>query len=211
MDNNVVSIFHHISLSYAAAFLGSIAALRNPLPAILFGILLVGLFILATRDRLFARHPELYYSSLFLLVTSLAVSGLRSNLGLASALASRYRINSAVLLILLYLYLAGKFHGIPVRPLLLKASACVAAVLLIGFTFASDLVGEKLLLSKRNAAEVEMLRWERHQPQRTGSVSFPGDFTAINEANGLFDPDDLILSESIREGIYKLPELPAEN
>ena len=67
VNNNVVSLFKHISLSYGAAFLGSIAARTTPLPAILLCTALVGVFIFATRDQLFARRPALYYSSLFFL------------------------------------------------------------------------------------------------------------------------------------------------
>jgi hypothetical protein len=211
MDNNVLGLLQHLSLPYAAAFLGSIAAMRNPLPAILFGIVLVGVFILATSDRLFARRPALYYSMLFFIVTGLAVSGLRSSLGIASAITSRYRINSTVLLILLYLYLADKFYGIHLRPLILKACAFVVGVLLIGFTAESDRVGEKLLLARRRALEVEMMRWQRHEPRHALAASFPGDFTAENEKNGLYDPIEPFFSESIREGIYQIPALPAEH
>jgi hypothetical protein len=211
MGNNVLSILHHLSLVYAAAFWGSIAALRNPLPAVLFGIVLAGAFVFATYDRLFARRPALYYSSLFLFVTGLAVSGIRSTFGLVSAVASRYRINSAVLLILLYLYLADKLYGIRLRPLFFKVGTCIAAALLAGFTFVSDCVGEKLLLAKRNAAEVEMQCWEQHEPRHIIDPAFTGDLTAENERNGLFDPVEPFLSETIHEGIYILPGAPTES
>ena len=68
VSNNVFGILHHLSPVYAAAFLGSVAAIRNPLPAILLTIVLVGVFIFATRDRLFSRHPALYYSSMFIFI-----------------------------------------------------------------------------------------------------------------------------------------------
>ena len=211
VNNNVVSLFKHISLSYGAAFLGSIAARTTPLPAILLCTALVGVFIFATRDQLFARRPALYYSSLFFFVTGLAVSGLRSSLGLKTALASRYRINSAVLLILLYLYLADKFYGIRVRPLILRASAFVAGVLLLVFTSESDRVGGKFIYTERHKLDVAMLRYERHEPRPTISASSPNDLTANNEKRGYYEPKEPILSESIREGIYKLPELPTGN
>lgn len=202
MDNIVLGILGRFSPIYATAFLGSIAAIRNPLPAIVLGITLVGIFAFATRDRLFARQPALYYSALFILVTGLAVSGLRSSYGLASALGSRYRINSTLLFILLYLYLADKFYGIHVRPIALKISAVALGVLLVGFTLESDRAGEKLLLAKRRAVEVEMLRWQQHDSRRPIDPAFPGDFTAVNEVNGLFDPIEPFFSDSIREGIY---------
>jgi hypothetical protein len=210
-DNNIVSLLQHLSLVYAAAFLGSIATIANPLPAILFCLVLVGVFIFATRDRLFVRRPALYYSSLFFFVTGLAVSGLRSSHGLATALGSRYRINSTVLLILLYLYLADKFYGIRVRPLILRAGACIVGVLLLGFNYESDRGGEKLILTGQHKLEVAMLRWERHEPRPPISASSADDFTAENEIKGFYEPNEPILSESIREGIYKLPKLSTGN
>ena len=207
-DNIVSSILHHLSLPYAAAFLGSIAAIRDPLPAILLGILLTAVILFATYDRLFTRNPALYYSSPFIFVTGLAVSGLRSNFGLASALGSRYRINSTVLLLLTYLYLAERLSEIKMRPQLFRAGVGIAGVLLATFTFVSDRAGERLLLVKRQALEVEMLRWERHEPRHLVGNAFPGDFTSVNEENGLFDPIEPFISDSIREGIYIPPDLP---
>jgi hypothetical protein len=207
MNNIVLSILHHLSLPYAAAFLGSIAAIRDPLPAIILGIILTGVFLFATYDRLFNRNPALYYSSLFIFVTALAVSGLRSSYGLASALGSRYRISSTVLFVLAYLYLAERLSELKMRPRLLKASLSIAGVLLATFTFESDRDGERLLLVKRQAVEAEMLRWERHEPRHLVGNAFSGDLTAVNEENGLFDPIEPFISDSIREGIYVLPNL----
>jgi hypothetical protein len=211
VNNNVLSVLEHFSLPYGAAFLGSVAAASNPLPAILFGIVLTIVFIFATRDRLFTQRPALYYSAMFFFVTGIAVSGLRSSLGLVTALGSRYRINSAVLLILLYLYLADKFYGVRIRPWILRLSACVFGVLLIGFNLASDRAGQKLLLTKRNKMEMALLRWERHEPLPPVSASATDDYTAENEKKGFYEPIEPTLSESIQEGIYKVPELPTEH
>jgi hypothetical protein len=210
-SNSVVSIFQHFSPRFAAAFLGSIASIRDPIPAIVFGIALTALFAFATFDRLFIRRPAIFYSCLFILITGLAVSGLRSNFGIVAALGSRYRINSTILLILLFLYMADRFYGVSIRPLILKTGACTAALLLIAFTYESDRTGEKLLLAKRHAVELEMLRWESHDTRHIIEPAFRGDFTAENERNGLFDPIEPYLSDSLREGIYQLPELPTKD
>ena len=211
MNNNVLSVLSHLSPAYGAAFLGSIAAVANPLPAILFGALLTGVFIFATYDRLYVRNPALFYSALFFFVTSAAVSGLRSSLGLTTALGSRYRINSTVLVILLYLYLADKFCGINVRPLILKAGAAALALLLVTFNVASNLAGLKLILTMQQKVEVAMLQWVRHEPDPPVPPSSPHDFTINCEKKGYFKPSEPIFSESIREGIYVLPELPIRN
>jgi hypothetical protein len=211
MNNNVLSVLSHLSPAYGAAFLGSIAAVANPLPAILFGALLTGVFIFATYDRLYVRNPALFYSALFFFVTSAAVSGLRSSLGLTTALGSRYRINSTVLVILLYLYLADKFYGINVRPLILKAGAAALALLLVTFNVASNLAGLKLILTMQQKVGAAMLQWVRQEPDPPVTASSPNDFTINSEKKGYFKPSEPILSVSIREGIYILPELPIRN
>jgi hypothetical protein len=115
-----------------------------------------------------------------------------------------------VLVILLYLYLADKAYGVNVRPFMLRVGACVFGGLLLGFTFASDWGGEKVLLLKRHRAEVSMSLWERHKPQPSMTTLGPDDLTVGRENSGSFWPDKYgpVLSESIREGIYKLPEIP---
>jgi hypothetical protein len=210
-NNMMLSLIKHLGPAYGATFIGSIAAVTNPLPAILFGIILIAVFILATRDRFFVRNPALYYSSLFFFVTALAVSGIRSSLGLVTALGSRYRINSTVLVVLLYLYLADRLYGIRIRPVILRAVACVLGVLLICFNLLSDRAGERLILSMQQKVEIAILRWQRHEPRPAVVASDPDDFSARNEEKGFYEPDELILSESIREGIYQLPELSSGN
>jgi hypothetical protein len=210
-SNNVISIFQHFSPAYALAFLGDIAAIRNPLPAILYGAILCGVLIYATWDRLFEKRPALYYSALFFFVTGVAVSGHRSVLGLTTAMNSPYRINSTLLTILLYLYLADKFYGIRIRPLVFRTGICIFAALLLAFNIASSWGGEKLLLSKRHKLEVALLRWERHEPRPLVTAITPGDLTADSEMKGKYEPIEPTLSDAIREGIYILPNLPMGN
>lgn len=209
--NNVMSIFQHFSPAYALAFWGDIAAIRNPLPAELFGAVLVGVFLFATWDRLFQRRPALYYSALFFVVTGIAVSGHRSMLGIWTAMNSPYRINSTLLVILLYLYLADKFHGARVQPVAFRTGVCFFGVLLVAFNFASSRGGEKLLLLKRHKLEVAILRWERHEPRPAVTANTPGDLTENAEKKGDYEPIEPTLSDSIREGIYILPKLPSGN
>ncbi len=209
-DHNVLSSFKHLSPAYGAAFLGSIAATTNPVPAILLSIVLLAVFIAATRDRLFESNPALYYSMLFFFVTGLAVSGLRSDAGLITALGSRYRINSVVIVILTYFYLIDKFrHSISrwKQPTAITVVS-LAGLVLIGFNLASDRAGNKLLLTRRHKLEAAMLRWERNEPPPPFVGADPSDYTAKNEKMGYFEPVEPTLSDSIREGIYRLPQLP---
>lgn len=209
-SNNVLSLLQHLSPVYAAAFLGNIATVRNPVPAILFGIVLAGLFVFATYDRLFERRPALYYSALYFFVIAIAVSGLRSSLGLATAANSAYRIYSTVLVIVLYLYWADKLYDSKTRPSLRRVGLCMIGVLLIGFNFASDLGGEKVLLEKKHEIEAAMLRWERHEPSPHIQAISPGDLLAKQKEADSYAPREPFLSDSLREGIFILPRVPGQ-
>jgi hypothetical protein len=211
-SNNIfLSLLQHLSPAYCLAFLGDIAAVRNPLSAILFGFVLISVFIFATYDRLFVRRPALYYSALFFVVTGVAVSGLRSSLGLSTAMNSPYRINSTVLSILCYLFLADKFYGVHVRPRTLRAGIVLFGALAVAFNFASNRGGERLLSEKRQKLEAAMLRWQRHEPRPAFNSSSSNDLSADSEKKGYFEPIEPTLSEAVREGIYEVPDLPARD
>src|SRR5450756_844299 len=146
-DKSLLSSIQHLSPFYGAAFLGSLAAKANPAPAVAFGFLLLAIFLYATWERLFVTRPGLYYSMLFFFGTGFAVSGLRSDLGLVTALGSRYRINSAILVILIYFYLVRKLEGRQWSSSIQVPAICVFALALIGFNLMSDRAGHKLLLT----------------------------------------------------------------
>jgi hypothetical protein len=204
--HSVLSSVRHISLGYGAAFLGSIATKANPIPAIALSVLLLVIFIFATRSRLYEKNPALYYASSFFFVTGLAVSGIRSDRGLITALGSRYRINSAVVVVLLYFYLADKFREVRVRRPILITGICAAGILLAGFTYESDKGGENLLLLRRQKVRSAMLRWERHEPRPPVVAAGPDDFTVENDKKGLYEPNVPILVDAIQAGIYQLPD-----
>jgi hypothetical protein len=205
-SHSLLSSVRHISPSYGAAFLGSIATKANPVPAIAFCIVLVAVFAFATRDRMFEKNPALYYASLFFFVTGLAVSGIRSDRGLITALGSRYRINSAVLVVLLYFYLADKFSEVRMKRSQAIAGVCVMGLILAGFTYESDKGGESLLLLRRQKMRIAMLRWERHEPRPPVVANGPDDFTVENDKKGLYEPHEGILVDAIQAGIYQLPD-----
>lgn len=212
-DHSLLSSFKHLSPAYGASFLGSIATATNPVPAILLGSLLLVAFMFATRDRVFASNPALYYSALFFFVTALAVSGLRSDGGLTTALGSRYRINSTMIVILTYLYLMDKYRNRILRwkQPMATAVVCVAGVLLIGFNVASDRAGSRYLVMRRAKLEAAILRWEHHEPPKINSIETGDDYTARSEMKGYYEPRVAILVDALKEGIYSLPDLPEQH
>lgn len=59
--------------------------------------------------------------------------------------------------------------------------------------------------------EAGLLRRLRHEPRPAVVVSVADDYTVDSEKKERCEPDDPIFTESLREGIYKLPPLPIGN
>jgi hypothetical protein len=191
--------------------LGSIATVRNVIPAVVLGFAFVVLFGFATRDKLFNRNAPVYYAMLFFLVTAIMVSGIRSQFGLFSSLGSRYRINSALMVILAYFYLLDKLPKLE-RPGA-TIGLCIGVPALAAFTFISDAGGYKLLLIRRAKLEAAMYRWEYHLPRpplEHTNLSDMMNMTA-NDAKGYYEPVEPALSNAINAGIYRLPQAEIEH
>ena len=106
MPNGSAGTLTHFNVLYALSFLGSSAARYVSLvPSLVLGLVLCGLFSLAVKRRYFQQNPAVFYSMLFILINALAISALRSNLGLAQSLASRYRTYSNLFLAFSYIFL----------------------------------------------------------------------------------------------------------
>ena len=208
-DHNVLSSINHLSLPYAAAFLGASAATeRTPLTAVALGIALVVLFVLATHDKMYRRNPSLYYSALFLILAAVGVSGLRSESGLATSIASRYRINSALMLILMYLYLAQKLEHVLFNKTVSKALLSLCWVTLVAFTLISDVAGYKSLLARRAKLDAAMLSWQRNGHRVDQSRKSPNSIPRTFKDNSYyFEPIEPDLTEAIDAGIYPMPKV----
>ena len=198
-------VYHSFSLAYSAAFLGSIAAGSKPLPAILFAVCLLGLFVYATRDRLDLRNPGLYYATLFFFIQAIALSSFRSGRGLETALGSRYRINSVIVVILLYFFLAEKFRRATLSRPRRVAGALFMGVVLLGFNLASDKAGYHLLQLRRALVQEGIVRWENHESVSASMSASTPEYIRKNEESGMYEPIEPYLSDAIRAGIYVLP------
>lgn len=201
-QGDLSSFLHQISLPYGAAFLGSIATKNNPLPAILFTLVLLGIFIWACISRLDKVNPGLYYATLFFFIQGLAVSCLRAPRGLVSALGSRYRINSAILTILVYFYLADKIRFDKLsRPLRLICIP-VVGVVLVAFNLASDRAGNTLLVERRQKVQAGIRAWEKDPSPDFADTSRLSD---EERRFRMYDPIEPTLSMALTQGIYRIP------
>lgn len=206
-DSSVLASLRHLSPIWAASFLGSTAAIRNVIPAVLLGVAFVILFVWATRDKLFNSNPTVYYAMLFFLFTAIVASGMRSQLGLLGSIGSRYRITSTVMLILAFYYLLSKIHHLGRATLIV--TSCILAVGLTGFTLISDREGYKLLLIRRAKLEAGMYRWEHNLPRPVVQDTDIGDEMniAAHEKRGWYEPEEPTLSDAINAGIYRVPQM----
>ena len=204
-QGDLASFLHQISLPYGAAFLGSIATTNNPLPAIAFAAILFGVFVWETRDRLYRLNPGLYYTTLFFFAQGLAVSCLRAPRGLVSALGSRYRINSAVLAILIYFYLAERARSWQLTSTFRTTALTLAGLLLVAFTFASDKAGNTLLAERRAKVQAGIRAWESDPAPFFIEAAKSADIAEEERKREMYDPVEPTLSKAIEEGIYKVP------
>jgi hypothetical protein len=200
-------------LSYVIAFMGSAAALpfanlnhRLVVTLSLFlGLLICAFVFVIGRRGYFQRSPSISYCVLFLVFTSVGVAGLRSELGIAHSLDSRYRIYSVLLLIFVWFAFVEEslqYETVKVRRNIVLVLATTFSVL---FSLAMDAWGRSYL-SERNLNIVAGMRSYEHS-NSTGFtlgpiIPSPGQDPRIDE---LDRRAPLILKQSIKLGIYKPP------
>jgi hypothetical protein len=207
-DHSVVSSLHHISPVYALSFLGaSIARYGNYVPAAILGGCLCVMFVYTIKDKLYATSPAIFYSICFIVITSLAVSGLRSDLGITQSLVSRYRIYSNLLLIFVYLYGVGKVQGRLRTLWARRTTATIIAILAIGFNVGSNYAGFKLLRARTALTKEGLYRWE-HGEQSITTAPGPANEDPVilrQRLSGNYAPENEFLREAIRLHVYSPP------
>lgn len=209
-DKSIVSSLHHISPLYALSLLGaSIARYESYVPAAILGACLCIVFAFAIADKFYATNPAIFYSICFILITSLAISGLRSDFGITQSLVSRYRIYSNLMLVFTYLYLVGKWQprmrSFPVH----VAAAAVIAITVIGFYASSTYAGYKLLRIRAELTREGMRRWEHGEQSITTAPEGANENPVIRHQrlNGNYAPEDQALRQSMTLHIYSPPAL----
>jgi hypothetical protein len=88
---------------YTLSFMGSLIGLQWMVSASV-GAALLFVFVLMIRKRYERVNPTVFYFAIFLILTAIAVAGIRSDLGLYQSFTGRYRIYSVLLLICSYIF-----------------------------------------------------------------------------------------------------------
>lgn len=202
----------HLNLLYALSFMGSSAARFTSIaPAVILGILLCGVVLLAIKLKYFRKNPPVFYAMLLITVNALAVSGLRSDLGVAQSLASRYRIYSNLLLTFTYLFVVEALFPLVQRKSVRHAIFALALIVSVTFGCLSDLAGARFLHGKKQALIFNYrTQWQGHTHEQDVDAAAIQANPALRRQikAGIYDVDRSSLSEAVRNGIYTPPQNP---
>lgn len=204
-------ILPHVNVIYALSFMGASAARYASIgPSFVLGVILCGVLVFAVKKRYYLQNPPIFYSMLFILINAIAVSGIRSDLGVSQSLASRYREYSNLLLAFSYIFfLETRFPKIRSRALRRSIFGAVLAVSIV-FCCLSDLAGARFLNGKKQALTISYkAQWERSSSEQN-----PLDADQSNPAlrrqidAGLYDVPLVTLRAAVQNGIYSPPKNP---
>ena len=201
----------HFNIIYALSFLGSSAArFVSLVPSLALGLILCGVFLCAAKRGYFYRNPAVFYSMLFILINAIAISGLRSDMGLAQSLASRYRTYSNLFLAFSYIFLIEDILPLWKKEAVRRVVLVAGAALSVAFCLLSDVAGAHFLRDKKLAlTHSYKVEWMK-DPTAIHDAGVKGNPAFQNQMDkGNFDVRVPIMKESVRLGVYRPPlDLP---
>ncbi len=202
----------HLNLLYAISFMGSSAARFSSIaPAVLLGVLLCSVFLFSIKLKYFRTNPPVFYSMLFILITALAVSGLRSDLGLAQSLASRYRIYSNLFLAFTYIFAVETLLPLVGRRDLRRAAVGLALAIAIAFGSLSDMAGARFLHGKKEALVINYrTQWQGRAAEQDSDAiqALANPVLRRQIKDGVYDINTQSIREAVRNGVYSPPQNP---
>ncbi len=194
--HSVMDSVRHVHLLYAVAFLGSaVAALKYPI-----GVLACVVFASASVRAYRRTHPDVYFSMLWILLTALGVSGLRSGFGVEQSQAARYSVYSVLLIILCYFYVAARAAS--TRLSSKWQSMAFAAFLIACFAVCirGDSEGYHFLVTRRGQTVQGIAAWEQ-----SGARDQPATTLSGPPMKNLYERAQKELERSGELGIYRPP------
>jgi hypothetical protein len=202
----------HVNLTYALSFLGSSAArYSSSVSSVTLGLLLCGVFALAVYRRYFRQNSAVFHSMVFILINAVAVSGLRSDLGVAQSLASRYRTYSNLFLALSWIFvienLFPHWHSRSLRRGMLAAALTVS----VAFCTLSDWAGVRFLQGKKQALTFcYRTEWQGQSPVDTHPASDADANPALLRQidAGVYRMNLPVFREAVSRGIFHPPQNP---
>ncbi|HEX3966955.1 MAG TPA: hypothetical protein VHW70_03230 [Edaphobacter sp.] len=211
---SVFAVLFHFNLLYFLSFVGSAAESPTHIPfhgaAMVFGIIILFGIGYAIHRGYHRRNPFLAAACLFVLLTGIAVSGLRSDFGVVQSLSSRYRIYSDLLLIFAYIFLADEFLQPAKDTIVARRLYLGALVASFAFCFVNDWIGYHSMIKRHNLAIAGMHAFLHPSPTNPmqSPVLFDRQVDRIEPGNQKFViRARSILIQSIDLGIYRPADL----
>ncbi|MFT4114378.1 hypothetical protein [Silvibacterium sp.] len=201
--------FLHFNLLYAISFLGSSGAgFTSYVPSVALGLVLLCVFAYICFSGYSRRNVAVFYSMVFVVLSAFGVAGLRGALGVVQSLASRYRIYSNLMLVLVFIYLMEiVLPNLQLKPSVKRVALSAIAFLCILFCLGSDWAGLRFIEGRKQALIAEMARWEH--PSEASSSQVKANDPALERQLriGIYKPIAPILIESIHRQLYLPPQL----
>lgn len=203
-NGSVLESIYHLNPLFMLSFAGSVAA--NTVPGIRFSTIVVGAAIAAVllwmaRSRFDRVNPAYFYFSVFLALTAIGVSGIRSKLGFHASVASRYRVYSDLLLICCYTFLVERYAARAFHSRRRWFLALVATSVFLCATF--DWTGSRMFSRRETdmAQGAELYKRSHHQ---RGPIVLDGNEKDPNAVriNPLIRP---IVKDAETTGLYRFP------
>lgn len=207
-QNSIFATLIHVRPLYLFTLMGNAAAppfygrvlLVSELYCPLLALVLCAFYIAMVQRGYFRRNAMVGYCVLFLLLTVVGITGLRSDLGIAEGLSSRYGMYSLLLLIFAWFAIVEEFLVPASGAVRTKGVAGVIAAAIL-FSAGMDILGWRYLTDRDRDLIRGMTAFEHSS---AGPVlPMTGQSASMDE----FDKRArIILQESIRLGIYQPPE-----
>lgn len=202
----------HFNLLYVLSFMGSSAARFSSItPAVIVGVFLCGVVLVAVKLKYFRKNPPVFYAMVFILINAVAVSGLRSDLGVAQSLASRYRIYSNLFLAFTYLFLIEAIFPMLQRKTARHALFVAALFISIAFGSFSDIAGARFLHGKKVALTLNYrMQWQGRPIGNDIDAAEVQKNPVLRRQieDGVYNIDLPSLREAVHDGIYSPPQNP---
>jgi hypothetical protein len=200
-SRSVLHSTHYLNPIFTLSFMGSALSFRAPVIhnlSILCGALIFIVIFLMAKRSFDESNPVFFYFSVFLVLTAVGVSGIRSKLGLEASLAGRYKIYSDLLLICCYVFVTESYlRGHRLQRRFFQA-ALVASIL---FWIVFDRHGNTYLVNRDHSIMVGVKQYKLSNHGQ-GPVFISSD-EPITRSMNIWARPIMETSESTR--LYRLP------
>jgi hypothetical protein len=98
-----LSLLEHLNPLFALSFMGSVIGVHWVVSAAVGAALVTGI-VLMVHTRFDRVNPTAFYFAVFLVITAICVSSIRSSLGLSESFTGRYRVYSILLFVCMYVF-----------------------------------------------------------------------------------------------------------